>query len=408
MKRKYVQHFLLCTLLWLLGATSYAATIYVDGSLTTGSNNGSSWANAYTDLQSALASATSGDDIWVAQGTYVPITGIDQTITFNLPIGVDIYGGFDNGDNNGSIDLSVSGGGVYTYLWSPNNATTQDLSGIPAGTYDATITDPANYGCLAQHTVTVDEPTALATIIFGLPTNCNGPSSGSASVFSTGGLAPYSYLWSNGPLTYDNQGLSVGTYTVTVTDANGCAITQSTYVGPPVPPQIQLLYQSDVTCFGANDGSISVDGVYGSGQYPYSFLWSNSQPTSTISNLTPGNYSVTMTDANGCIATASYTINNQGAIGRAIYGNIAGNGTQAMHFVNCIFESNAGQKGGAIYLEKSEIKFINSYICSNSASGQGGGIYIDEGSSTTIGNCSFMVTIAMPLAGLSSKKVVAP
>jgi hypothetical protein len=120
----------------------------------------------------------------------------------------------------GAINLTVSGGtSPYTYLWS-NGATTEDLTGLAAGNYTVTITD-AN-GCTTQFAVTVgtDNVTITATPVI-TNTTCTA-SIGAINITVSGGTSPYTYLWSNGATTEDITGLAAGTYTVTITDANGC------------------------------------------------------------------------------------------------------------------------------------------------------------------------------------------
>ncbi len=206
---------------------------------------------------------------------------------------------------NGSINLTVTGGTVpYTFLWS-NNATTEDISGLIAGTYSVTVTD-AN-GCITTTSATVSNTGGANVSVTGT-TNvlCFGQNTGSINITVTGGIAPYTYLWSNGATTEDISNLVAGIYSVTVTDAGSCTSTTSATITQPV----QLASSAaaiNATC-GAANGSINLT-VTG-GIIPYTFLWSNNATTEDISGLVPGTYSVTVTDANGCTATASATVNN--------------------------------------------------------------------------------------------------
>ncbi|WP_460504379.1 SprB repeat-containing protein, partial [Hymenobacter agri] len=131
--------------------------------------------------------------------------------------------------SSGSIDLTVAGGTApYSYRWS-NGATTQDLTNVAAGTYTVTITDAL--GCTATASGTVTQPAALAlSTTLTSPSCCNG-SSGSIDLTVAGGTAPYTYQWSNGATTQDVSGIGAGTYSVTVTDANGCTASCSATVG---------------------------------------------------------------------------------------------------------------------------------------------------------------------------------
>jgi large repetitive protein len=181
--------------------------------------------------------ATSQDLTGLGAGTYaVTITDgasctSTQTITLTQPAapitpsiaGVNVL---CFGNTTGSADLSVTGGtGAYTYLWS-NNATTQDLSGLAAGTYSVTITD-ANL-CTAVASVTITQPAAaLAGSIVGTNITCFGASTGAATLTVSGGTSGYTYLWSNGATTQNLTGVVAGSYSVVITDANGCTANAS-------------------------------------------------------------------------------------------------------------------------------------------------------------------------------------
>jgi hypothetical protein len=115
-----------------------------------------------------------------------------------------------SGDNSGSIELTILGGNPdYTFSWS-NGATTQNISGLAAGTYSVTITD--GNGCTGEGTATVNEPDALVASITGTDLLCNGDNTGAADLSVSGGSAPYSYSWSNGETTEDLSGLAAGSY----------------------------------------------------------------------------------------------------------------------------------------------------------------------------------------------------
>ena len=138
-----------------------------------------------------------------------------------------------NGGTDGSATATATGGTApYTYLWS-NAATTATATGLAAGNYNVTITD-AN-GCTTNvSNINITEPTALTSSISS-QTNvaCNGASTGAATVTANGGTAPYTYLWSNAATTATATGLVAGTYTVTVTDANGCNSAQNVTISEP-------------------------------------------------------------------------------------------------------------------------------------------------------------------------------
>ncbi|RMG99256.1 MAG: hypothetical protein D6706_05780, partial [Chloroflexi bacterium] len=196
--------------------------------------------------------------------------------------------------SDGSIDLVVFGGvPPYTYQWSLGQ-TTQDITNIPAGIYTVTVTD--NRNCVQTISDTVTQPPALGGNIISGNVTCYGGNDGFVEINPTGGTPPYSYLWSSGHTTEDITGLVAGTYSVTVTDANGCTVSASKTVQQP--PQLQISATIlDETC-DAGNGSIQVT-VTG-GVVPYTYTWSNGATTPTLVNLIAGIYLLTVTDANNC------------------------------------------------------------------------------------------------------------
>jgi hypothetical protein len=201
------------------------------------------------------------------------------------------------GNSSGAVDLSVVGGTApYTYLWS-NGATSEDLTNIAAGTYDVTITD--GNGCTITSSVTITEPTAaLSATTTQTDVLCFGNSSGAVDLSVVGGTAPYTYLWSNGATSEDLNNVAAGTYSVSITDANGCSMTTSVTIAEPTATLAATTNQTDVLCFGNTTGAIDL--IITGGTAPYAYLWSNGATTEDLAGITAGTYSVTITDANGC------------------------------------------------------------------------------------------------------------
>ncbi|MEO0312203.1 MAG: hypothetical protein RIQ89_1860 [Bacteroidota bacterium] len=236
---------------------------------------------------------------------------LDATITGNTHVSC-------NGGNNGSATVSANGGTApYTYSWSPsggNNATANNLS---AGNYQVTITD-AN-GCSTDETVTINQPSSLtANITNATPPLCNGGTNGSATVNVLGGSAPYSYLWSPGGMTTSSvSNLSAGSYTITITDINGCTTTASVSISQPPILTSNILSSTNVSCQGGTNGMASVSVIGGTPSYTY--LWSPSGLTnSTANGLSAGTYSVLVTDANGCTSTSNVTLSQPSALTTSI------------------------------------------------------------------------------------------
>jgi len=213
------------------------------------------------------------------------------------------------GGNDGAIDLSVSGGTTpYTHHWS-NNASSQDAGNLSTGIYTVTITDVK--GCADTATATIAEPIALAASPLQTNVRCNGGNDGALEVSMTGGVAPYSYDWSHGAAQKDITGLSAGNYSLTVQDANNCAATASAVISEPAL-LFTTISKTDVRCFGGNDATATLTTIGGTAGYGYN--WSQGASTQIISELTVGNYSVTVTDNNGCSAIDGVTITQPSAI----------------------------------------------------------------------------------------------
>lgn len=233
---------------------------------------------------------------------------------------VSNYNGYNvscYGASDGSAQISALGGNApYTYSWS-NGTTSNQNSGISAGSYSVTVMD--TNGCTVQNSVVLNEPTELqistnVTSNFnGYPISCTGANDGSAMVNGNGGTAPYTILWSNGDTSLTTNNLSAGTYFVTVTDANGCSKSDSVVLSDPIGLSNLTLSASsyngfNISCHGGNDGTISMTGVNG-GTAPLSYYWNTGDSTSSITGLPVGNYTLTVTDVNGCSISDSLTLN---------------------------------------------------------------------------------------------------
>ncbi|MEG2103535.1 MAG: SprB repeat-containing protein, partial [Flavobacterium sp.] len=177
--------------------------------------------------------------------------------------------------------------------WSPSGGTAATASGLAAGTYTVTVTD-AN-ACTITRTVTITQPTAISGTTVVTNIACNGGSTGAINLTPTGGIAPYTFNWGGGITTEDRTGLAAGTYTVTITDANGCTGTVSATVTQSAPMSATTS-QTNIACNGGSNGTASI--VVTGGTAPYTYSWSPSGGTAaTASGLAAGTYTVTVTDA---------------------------------------------------------------------------------------------------------------
>jgi gliding motility-associated-like protein len=251
--------------------------------------------------------------VYTPCGGGTPVTVTDDVIvslTGSLNAGVDSFKNITcHGANNGKVYAHVSGGvAPVTYGWS-NGSTALSLTNLSAGTYVLTAVD-ANT-CLRSDTVIITEP---ATVNVSVPnvniTTCTGAGTGSLTAVPAGGTLPYTYNWNNGQAGIADTNIAAGSYTVTLTDASGCTATGSgtltiTLGASTVvmgAPQI-----NDASCYGASDGSITAN-VSG-GSVPYNYAWSDTQTGITAFNLIQGTYTVTVVDAGGCTASATYNVN---------------------------------------------------------------------------------------------------
>ncbi|MBI3501509.1 MAG: gliding motility-associated C-terminal domain-containing protein [Bacteroidetes bacterium] len=210
----------------------------------------------------------------------------------------------------GSVTATVSGGvPPYTYSWSPGGCTTSACTGLCANNYTLTLTD-AN-GCTKTATVAITQPTALSVSPTGTNVNCFGLCTGTANANASGGIAPYTYSWTSGCTASSCTGLCAGSYTVTVTDNNGCTKTGTITITQPTQLTVTPT-ETDVTCNGLCNGSVTATASGGTPAYTYS--WSNGCTASTCTGLCAGTYSITVTDSKGCTAASSITVNSPAAL----------------------------------------------------------------------------------------------
>ena len=207
---------------------------------------------------------------------------------------------------DGAIQATVSGGTPPLMLNWSNSGTGNEQNDLLPGTYCLTITD-AN-GCEKVACVDVESPNALAVdSVIANAVLCNGENTGSASVLVSGGNEPYNFLWDD-PLAQTEQEasmLSADTYTVIITDANGCEISAEVLVEEPEALELSFT-GDDVLCNGGADGTATA--VVEGGTMPYDYNWENGQDEETAINLPADDYAITITDANGCMIEGSTSI----------------------------------------------------------------------------------------------------
>ncbi|HLP19719.1 MAG TPA: gliding motility-associated C-terminal domain-containing protein [Chitinophagales bacterium] len=263
-------------------------------------DNGSTWQPdaTFTGLAGGVYTFTVRDANGCSDN--VSATVIERPVLTATVASVTTVGCF--GASTGAIDINVTGGdGNYTYLWS-NTAVTQDLTGVPAGTYSVVVTDGA--ACTAATGATITQNAELVlSVEHQINVACNGGKTGGLDVTVNGGVPAYSYSWSNAATSEDIYGIDAGVYDLTVNDFSGCSVSASYTITQPAQPLSATTSSVSVSCPGGNDGSVTATGQ--GGTTPYSYLWNNAQQGGTINGLEAGLYVVIVTDSNDCSVAAS-------------------------------------------------------------------------------------------------------
>ncbi|MGV3588378.1 MAG: T9SS type A sorting domain-containing protein [Adhaeribacter sp.] len=251
--------------------------------------------------------------VWVTDATgctatttvQVGVTGTPLTLT-SAHTNVSAYGAQD-----GSIDLSVVGGvAPYTFKWNAG-VTTEDLPRVTRGLYTVWVTDAAgNSAYTAVFVSAKNDPLALHTA--HNPASRLGANDGSVDLTVIGGVAPYTYRWNAGVDSEDLPRATPGLYTVTVTDATGASVTTSVYVSVKGQPLALRAAHTDASAWGKPDGAIDLT-IMG-GLPPYKIRWNAGSEMEDLPQVTPGFYTVTVTDAKGTTATLTVQVGVRGTV----------------------------------------------------------------------------------------------
>jgi gliding motility-associated-like protein len=297
-----------------------------------------------------------------------------------------------NGDNSGWISITVSGGsiGTYKYDWSTSDGSgiingQKDQTLLTAGTYHLIVTDLNN--CIISKDISLTQPTVLATQLSATNITCKSPgfNNGSIGLTVTGGVAPYSFLWSNNATTKDLTGLTPGNYTVTITDFNGCIKKDMARID--LPPALNYTKNlSDyngfnISCNGFANGFINVDPISGSPPFVYTWTGPNGfiATTKNISNLFAGQYKLLIVDTNECKASETFDLIEPGKLGFTF---TLPSSTAGGFNINC-----AGESTGSIDIEAvNQVKTID-YLWAD-------GIFGKTRTNLPAGNYSVIITDA--------------
>ena len=284
---------------------------YNNGSLTIGMTGGAApFTYLWSPSSQTVATATS-----LSPGTYSCIVtdfyGCIATATATIiqPNVLNITTSSNNvkcfGGSTGTITAAGSGGtGSYNYLWPTLASTLSTVPNVSIGNYTCVITD--GNGCTISQTIAVTEPTAISLTSSVTSANCN-QANGCATITATGGApGAYTYTWSSGSNTAVQCGVSAGTQTIIVQDANNCIQTLAVTIPNIAGPIISISSQTNVSCFGGNNGvaTTSVSGGVG----PYTYSWGNGSSNAIATNLSSNIYTVSATDQAGCVTSTFVTI----------------------------------------------------------------------------------------------------
>jgi gliding motility-associated-like protein len=297
-----------------------------------------------------------------------------------------------NGTNTGWINLLVSGGstGTYKFNWSTTDGTgiisgQKDQPALTAGNYHLVVSDSNN--CVVTKDITLTQPPAIITQLSATNITCKSPgfNNGSIILNVTGGIAPYTFLWSNGEITKDLAGLIQGNYTVTITDFNGCVKKDSARV--ELPPTLNYSKNlSDfngynISCNGLANGFIHVDPTTGTAPFVYTWTGPDGFTASTknISDLIAGHYQLLIIDINECKASESFDLTEPGKLGFTF---TLSSSTAGGFNINC-----AGESTGTIDIDPvNQVKTVD-YLWAD-------GIFGKTRTDLPAGNYSIIITDA--------------
>ncbi|MDN4163875.1 T9SS type A sorting domain-containing protein [Cytophagales bacterium LB-30] len=206
---------------------------------------------------------------------------------------------------DGAVDLQVSGGsGSLQVLW-PDGFIGTKREGLCAGSYWVNIRDTA--ACSFSYQVVITEPKPLLAEVSSIKTtSCFGASDGALQLVVSGGTQPYTYQWNNGASTQHLENIPSGQYSVVVSDANGCTLKRTFTVPSHNALSLASIQETNPSCYLGADGSIEL--VVSGGVLPYQYQWNTGASTSRIYELSAGIYSVSVTDANGCILSSQFEL----------------------------------------------------------------------------------------------------
>jgi len=235
---------------------------------------------------------------------------IEQPVFFIDPIVTSIS---CNGENDGTIDLNLTGGiAPFSVTWSDDASAGVQRNNLAAGTYTVLILDSDTYQCPIEETFIITNPPAIAvSTIVTDAIDCDIVNSGSIDLETSGGSAPYSFLWNTGETTEDIENIPPGDYSVEITDRNGCKVIKQFNIFRQEPLTISYEETTIIDCVLKTVSKQNTANATG-GYLPYTYTWSDGVVSGTdnsvMTTMQSGSYTLTVTDAIGCIKSTSFIV----------------------------------------------------------------------------------------------------
>lgn len=306
-----------------------------------------------------------------------PYSTLECTVTVPVVNTVDVA---CFGDNSGTAEvIPTSGFGPYAYLWS-NGQTTASITGLTGGIYSVTVTD--SVGCSKNIYVQIQSPPEIVFNPIVVNPGCSGPGGGSIVLNASGGVGPFTYVWSNGETTGSIYNLIAGAYDFTVTDSTGCTSSDTYFLFDTPPLTFNPATVTDETC-GLANGQATVN--VNTGFPPYNYTWTpNVSTTDYATNLSGGTYYVLVTDLSGCTAIDSIVVNS----------------TATYTVASSVLTANCAGTGGSATVSVSGNSTPVTFVWSPNVSSDSVATNISAGTYTVIvtdGNgCSQTSTVVVP------------
>ena len=306
-----------------MNVESPASTDNTDGRATVVTSGGTEpysfeWDNGET-AETAVALGPGERSVIVTDGNGCTSSASSEISENIIALGVNISANKEqiscNGDSDIELSVDVTGGkGPFTFVWNDgieSESVNQARSGLGAGDYAITVTDAL--GTTAASSISIQQPDALTAEAFVLAAATTDQSDGKAEINITGGTAPFTYAWDNGETEATATTLAPGDRSVTVTDANGCSSVAVIAISEDILELgVRVEATSEIACAGSTTGAVSA--IVSGGKQPYSIAWSDGASAAELSGLSAGTYAVTVSDAVGQTATASYAFTEPDAL----------------------------------------------------------------------------------------------